>query len=411
MENKIMRMQKSQLKSILAALVLSWVMAAPATGQAHHLPEPSLNDASGMGTLAVYQDFAKYPPESRPLRSWNWDLLHPWLTESPSLPMIPLRTMRQLKSVGGVGLSEEEMARAVVLPSPLPRYRFEMDKTILSGVQDELRARLTITPPEGTNTPLHIRVTKAELTGDPYVGSPSLGSVPFSCQAANPVCTFWWKAPAAEKKYWGTLELDVAVTVEGMADEFLFRQSFYSSPIVAGKFTGTFQERLDNGSLVIDAGVNVEKRMACFVSANLYSADKEVPTHFAQRRMIVDPSMKVISFLFFGKIFRDDGHGGAFRLQDLKAECQNLSYPPEWFIDSEAHQAELRALRDNPSATKEPTRIYFEYNTYSFVTSKYASSDFSDQEWQSPGKTRKIEALRKAASELDDPANASRKRH
>ena len=26
---------------------------------------------------------------------------------------------------------------------------------------------------------------------------------------------------------------------------------------------------------------------------------------------------------------------GEFRLQDLKAQCENLHYPPEWFMDIE----------------------------------------------------------------------------
>jgi hypothetical protein len=44
------------------------------------------------------------------------------------------------------------------------------------------------------------------------------------------------------------------------------------------------------------------------------------------------------------------------------------------------------------------------------VTRRYASNDFSDQEWKSPEKTRKLEALKKMAAELDDPALELRKR-
>jgi hypothetical protein len=119
--------------------------------------------------------------------------------------------------------------------------------------------------------------------------------------------------------------------------------------------------------------------------------------------------MKSISFTFFGKIFRDYGYEGVFRLQDMKAQCENLPYPPEWFMDSLAHQAELQAFQDNHQTTMEPTRIYFEYSEYSYMTHRYASADFSDQAWQSPEKTSKLDVLKKVAAELDDPALQVRK--
>lgn len=57
--------------------------------------------------------------------------------------------------------------------------------------------------------------------------------------------------------------------------------------VAVRKLTGAFQERMDNGSLVIDAGVDVQKRMACFISANLHSVDKEIPVQHARLRLLV----------------------------------------------------------------------------------------------------------------------------
>jgi hypothetical protein len=291
----------------------------------------------------------------------------------------------------------------VKTPSALFTYQFVMNKTILTGTRDELNARLTVTSAPSSNVVPHIHVIKAEVIGDAYFGSPNLGSVPFSCETSSPVCTFRWRAPAEQKQYWGGLELQVTLTLEGSADEFVVRQGFYSSPIVAGRFTGDFHERLQNGSLLVDAGVSVQKRMLCSVSANLYSVDKEAPTHHATRRLIVDPSMKTITFTFFGKIFRDYGHEGTFRLQDLKAQCDNLAFPPEWLMDTRAHQAELQEFQDHPPATREPVYIYFNYNDFTYTTRAYANGVFSDAEWQSPERTQHIEYLKKAAVKLADP--------
>jgi hypothetical protein len=38
--------------------------------------------------------------------------------------------------------------------------------------------------------------------------------------------------------------------------------------------------------------------------------------------------------------------------------------------------------------------IFFAYNNYSHKTRKYANTVFSDAEWQSPEKTRRLELLR-----------------
>jgi hypothetical protein len=204
----------------------------------------------------------------------------------------------------------------------------------------------------------------------------------------------------------------VTLTVDGVPDTFVVHESLYSSPMVAGTFTGKFQERLDNGSLIIDAGVNVQKRMACFVSANLYSADQNTPLQHVDRRMLLDPSMNTISFTFFGKIFRDYGDHGAFRLQDLQGLCQNVPYPPEWFMDSVAHRAELEAFRKLPPPANEPTRVYFAYNDYSYTTTRdYPNSAFSSAEWQSPEKTRRLEAfqqLEARTSAIREALNANR---
>jgi hypothetical protein len=395
----------------VAGLLLCFAMGAAGQDVLHRgASQGPLGDASAAGAMAVYKDFTKYPPESRPLDASNWDLLHPWSVDAASLPLVPQQVMRQVETLRASGLAEEEVMRRVSMASSLPRYRFEMNKNILAGTRDQLQAMLVVTPEREADAPVRIHVTKAELIGDFAFGSPQLGLVPFTCAAKASTCTFAWRAPAAESRYWGTLQLVVAVSVEGMADEFVIHQHFYSSPMVAGRFTGRFQERLESGSLVIDAGVEVQKRMACFVSANLFSVDKGAPTHHVEQRMIVDPAMLTISFTFFGKVFRDFGHEGAFRLQDLKAQCENLAYPPEWFMDSLAHQAELEEFQARPPANNEPSRIYFEYNNYTFTTRRYSNSLFSDQEWQAPERTRKLEMFKKAAADLDNPEMEVRKR-
>jgi hypothetical protein len=385
---------------LLAGLVLCWELP----GSTARAQDPSITAASPLSSMVAYREFIKYPPESRPLVGSNWDLLNPWSVDASTLPMIPARISAQVESLRRAGISDEEAWRGVTLPAGLPKYRFELNTAVLAGTRQDLNARLTFLSDQAAGPLPQVNIIRAELVGDADFGSPPLGSVPYSCQADNSTCTFHWRAPAARKEYWGVINLVVTANVADSTDEFVMRQSFYSSAITAGRFTGRFQDKLENGSLVIDAGVNVTSRMACFVSSNLYSVDKGVPSQHVERRLIVDPSMHSIAFTFFGKIFRDYGHEGTFRLQDLKAQCENLHYPPEWFMDSVGHKAELQAFQAKPPAVKEPARIYFEYNDYTYTTRKYGSSDFSDREWQSPESARKLALYNRAAGELTIPA-------
>jgi hypothetical protein len=405
------KVQKNPVRftpAALAGLALACGLANPASGQqAQRTVKHASHDISVGGSVAAYAEATQYHPESVPIDASYWDLLHPWSVDTKLQPMISERTISLVQSLRNSGLSEKDVWSRVPTPVSSMKYQFALNKVSLAGIQDELQARLTVTSTQSSDAALRIQVVNAEMIGTSHLGSPDLGAVPFSCEATGPVCTFTWRAPSADKLYWGGLTLQVTITADGSPDQFVLRQPFYSSPMVAGTFTGTFHDRLENGSLVIDAGVDIQRKMACFVTANLYSADQTTPLQHAQRRVLVDPSMKTISFTFFGKIFRDYGDEGAFRLQDLVGKCVNVPYPAEWFMDSVGHRQDLEAFYKNPPGTSEPPQIFFAYNTYSYTTRSYPNSAFSDAEWQSPEKTAKLEMMKKAAAAFSDPAVAA----
>lgn len=385
--------------TVLALLCGIIPLAKGQTQTERYVKHPSLGDGTVQGRLAVLEEYYQYPPGSKAIDSSYWDYLHPWSVETQPRPMISQEAVGQIALLQSAHVNDDVIANQVqsYLQTSTMRYHFEMNKTILAGTSDQLQARLTVTS-EGNPIPFH--VISAEIIGDQVFGSPNVGAVPFSCATTGLACTFTWQAPSADKKYWGALSLRVTSTVDGNKDQFVVGEDFYSSPMIAGRFTGKFQEKLENGSLVVDAGVEVQKHMACFVRANLYSAGNGTPLQHVERRMLVDPSMKTISFTFFGKIFRDYGDQGTFQVQDLQASCENLPYPAEWFIDEAAHEAEWREFQKNPPATHEPTRIYFEYATYSYTTRSYALSAFSDAEWQSPEKKQILDAYSKLTAQM-----------
>src|ERR1051326_2934235 len=127
----VTRMRPSQWRVILTSLVFGCAITSPLRGQVQDAQVQDaqvqdaqeslpLSDTSAKGSMEVYREFAKYPPESRPLNGSNWDLLHPWLTESSAMPMIPSQTLRQLESLQTQGLSEEAISQRLAIPSDLP---------------------------------------------------------------------------------------------------------------------------------------------------------------------------------------------------------------------------------------------------------------------------------------------------
>lgn len=393
------------------------LLSVAAAAQIAPKSQVPLNDTSAQSSLNAYKSFAQYPPDNMAIDNSNWDLLHPWLVESQPLVMIPRRILDQVASLTASGTTGDEIRRQAALPPGLPMSQFVLNKTVLAGTRDQLVARLTVLPHSassavsqaGGGATLPFQITKTELIGDPRFGSPRLGSVPFSCEADGSACTLTWQAPSAAKEHWGSMTLLVTATVQGFAESLVARQDFYSSAITAGRFTGKFADRLQDGSLVVDVGVEVKQHLLCFVSANLFSVDQGVPTHHVERRLILDPSTRSIPLTFFGKIFTDYGYEGTFRLQDLQARCSNLPYPAEWAFDPPAHQADLEKFWHGPQPSSEPAHIYFDYDNYSYTTGRYANAMFSALEWQSADKSRKLAMYEQAAKERDNPAMAERK--
>src|SRR5689334_11713438 len=159
---------RNDVRFALAALALCLSAGAPAKDQATQTDDPSqaaLDDASGLGTLSAYERFTQYPPDSRPLNTWNWDLIHPWSTDTSPAPMISSRVMSQAEALRASGVPEDEAMRAA-MPATLPQSKFELNKTILAGTDDELRATLTVTAGPDSTAPVRFKVAKVELIGD-----------------------------------------------------------------------------------------------------------------------------------------------------------------------------------------------------------------------------------------------------
>jgi len=350
----------------------------------------------------MYRTYSQYPDDSRPLSPSMVDLINPWKIDLAPLP-VPAPGMATEKEVKELvekaresGKSEEEIEAEIARTiKNQPAYEFTLNKhTITEG--DQMVATLRITK---DGDPVRYTITSAEMISDLVFGEKGLGSVPYNdagmdqdTQANDGVTTFIWKAPSADKKYWGTLTLKVKVNVQGVKDEAVVINSFYSSPVAPAVFSSNFQERLVDGSLVIDATLDVRKECRYSLQANLYSLDEDEPTHWVTINKVLEPGRHVVSFNFFGKIFKDGGYSGKFQLRDVRGTCENMPFPAKWLTDP----SKLNQIANTP-ALNEPPILYIPYNDYRFTTRPYNSDEFSAAEYTSPEKARRLQELEEAA--------------
>ncbi len=351
--------------------------------------------------LESYRSYAQYPPNSRPLRRDMTDLINPWQIKNLPLPILNdpnLRTEEQLRKyveeLAAGGKSKEEVLQELDKRAKgAPRFVFELNKHTVTS-DDTLEARLSVLDANGGPVG-GVEILGAQLEGDPNFGKPGLGSVEFKENAGGGY-VFTWEAPSGDKKYWGNLTLKVRARVPGLEgdSEVELQQSFYSSPMVPARFTGQFTDRLENGSLYIDAVLDVSRECRYSLHANLFSIEADEPTHWAAVDKVLSPGRQIVTFEFFGKIFRDNGYEGRFVLRDLRGTCENLPFPASWLEDP----TKLKAI-ETAEPKKEPILLYIPYTDKTHTTRSYSFDDFSDEQWQSPDKDRRLRRLQELSGQ------------
>lgn len=362
------------------------------------------HDPSARVVLEDYRNYARFPDFSRPLTSAMKDLTEPWKHVDEPLPLIDkpmLRTeagvkqyMSDLKKSGKT--DSEIEAELKKYYESLPRYQFAANRHTLT-YGDELVVTLKVVAPDTSRLAYYVR--EAVVLPDPTMFSGALGSAEFNDRGFSPdeiaddgVTTFSWKIPREDKKYWGNLRLQVTLRVQNQKDPVQIVHGFYASPIAPATFLDSFSERIENGNLVIDVLVDVKRECKFVFQSNLFDY-RGRPMHWATVNAVFEPGVKPVSFVFFGKIFWDDGFEGRYTLRDLRGTCENLPFPARWIGDPARVDAITSAA---PRA--EPFLYYLPYTALQFTTQKeYRLNDFNKAEWSSPEKDAKLRELESAA--------------
>jgi hypothetical protein len=115
------------------------------------------------------------------------------------------------------------------------------------------------------------------------------------------------------------------------------KQPFLYTPeeAIPARFTGKFKERLENGSLIVQAGLDVKKQGEYIINANLFDRNNHPVAHTTFRGQF-DPGSQWVDLLFFGKVLRDQGKPGPYFVRDLRGyrttggQAPGREQMPDW---------------------------------------------------------------------------------
>lgn len=158
----------------------------------------------------------------------------------------------------------------------------------------------------------------------------------------------------------------------------------FTTPVggVPAEFTGRDIDYVENGSLVIDVGLDVFRAGFYRIDANLFGPDG-APLAFTTFKGELAAGVQRVPLEFFGLLLHDVGSPGPYELRDLRGYL---------FRDGEY-----------------PDRLRMRDATHSHWTRAYELAGFSDEEYSSEHKTRMLELIEAdvAAGIAIPPPNAA----
>lgn len=163
-----------------------------------------------------------------------------------------------------------------------------------------------------------VEVRNLELTAE-RVGvnvSPSL--VQLSGREEDHVVSAKFTPQEHWPEYLGPVNVSATFNADGL-DTKTGKLSFYftAASRIPGHFTGDFDDRLENGNLVVDVGIDIRTPGTYRVEANLYDRYGS-PIAWARFQEELDPGTQEVALSYHGLIFHDVGASPPFFLRQLR---------------------------------------------------------------------------------------------
>lgn len=328
------------------------------------LQPDQVKGASNNTAIEMYEEWAQYPPDSRPLNENQWDIIEPHI-----IPAAPRRLIAK-KSGNEFHASDYECSlqaqRHTVTEGQIQLLTLLC--TTLPGEQRDIAPALVVPDIKSIklilNTPKGAREIQQSLAfndrgfdGD-EIANDRMYTLAFSPDEAE----------------WGEFEVSVQfyIAEENVPEKYELRTTFISSPRAPAVFSGDISDRLENGSLVVDVELDVEKPGRYRIFGNLTSADRYIA--YSKQDVLLGTGKQKVSLLFFGKIFHDmAAEDGTFKVVDIRGHRLNLAEKL-----SEQMEPEIEAIPPIVGA---------------FETQIYQLAQFSKVAWDSPEKRQRLQDL------------------
>jgi hypothetical protein len=319
--------------------------------------------------LEQYEEWAQYPPYSRPMSILNHDLAFPFIIENSPDYQLDEKT----KDANGYVCLFQPKTWAVVGNKDVMYVTLECRDKARNKVKISIDSHQVFREWEGQR----YGTVSADVNDNGSDGDQVRG---------DNVYTFSWKPTKAD---WGQMSLVANITYGPESLKTTVTASFFSSPTSSAEFSGVFSDTLQDGSLIVRAVVNVFRKGKYHLEANL--KDEKNGEYIAYA--IYDGDLKSgsneVEFIFFGKILRDKDLDGPYLATSFRGHRVNLPIDPEWYNQGEEGLRKLQAAK-----TTEPDReLVYPYKD-EYKTKFYKVESFSTAAWDSQDKQERIRQLK-----------------
>lgn len=300
---------------------------------------PFVRKSSPEETARAVEEYRKanqYPSTSQPLGKHNTDLMKPNQRYENPVPS---------RFDSGI------------------RYLYSGFKNTIVG-NEPVQSFLEVTK-DGAPMPVKVLAAQARIRG-----ADDVAEIPLAYGAEGNRYTNSFSPAAFGVKRGSIIETEIWFEVGPDQEESRTLRFFYTpSGAVPARFTGRFRDTLEAGSLVIYAGIDVQREGYYLIDCNLYGAHDE-PVMFARYKGDLPAGTSEVRLLFYGKALRDQG------------------VPPPY------HIGQLRGGRHDP--TRDPDIDSMPLANWSYTTQgRFTLDDLTDAEWDSEHKRHMIELIQK----------------
>lgn len=330
--------------------------------------------------LEYYQEWARFPPHSRPLHEGQADLLDPYNTERPALGVLSKRASGCVKTENGPRCSQ---------PAEFSKYTCSLQpESAISVGKPDFKVYVWCHDDKGRRQPLSFTVAKVYTKVDRKTS----GSLTPIAQgdtgsdgdekANDKIYTFVIRPTTRD---WGYMFLELDMEINGHKHNQ--RTNWYSTPHEVAKFQQSTTSKITDGHLVVSKTVQIDK-------AGYYNFDANLQGTRGEKKFIATASfegdlvqgVQQIPFQFWGKIIREAGVDGPYLVRNIRGRRNNSPVTPSMV---------KKATEENRPLTGEHTEPMWEHilPAEDYTTGKYNSSDFSGKEWESPEKEKRLEFL------------------